>query len=56
MGHYLSGINHTFLLICNNDLAGFVSFSSYSYAFTEGFISKIREARKEEFRRKGLPH
>ena len=56
VGHYLAGINHTFLLICDNDLAGFVSFSSYSYAFAEGFIGKIREVMKEEFNRRGLPH
>lgn len=56
VGHYLAGINHTFLLVCNGDLAGFASFSSYSYAFAEGFVSKIRQAILEEFSRKGLPH
>ncbi|BDB99140.1 GNAT family N-acetyltransferase [Saccharolobus caldissimus] len=56
VGHYLAGINHTFLLICNNDLAGFISFSSYSYAFAEGFLDKIKKAIKEEFNKRGLPH
>ncbi|BDC18243.1 GNAT family N-acetyltransferase [Acidianus sp. HS-5] len=54
-GHYLTGINHTFLLICGNDLAGFVTFSSYSFDFKNN-ADEIRNTIKEEFNKKSLTH
>ncbi|BCU70729.1 GNAT family N-acetyltransferase [Stygiolobus caldivivus] len=56
VGHYLAGINHTFLLVCGNDLVGFVSFSSYSFEFTGEAKNEMISGLKEEFTNRGLPH
>ena len=42
VGHYLAGINHTFVLLCNDELIGFASFSNATIETTEEITKQIK--------------
>ena len=42
VGHYLAGVNHTFVLLCGDELVGFASFSNATIETSEEIVRQIK--------------